>query len=100
MCFWFGLRLVYKKKFNVERFLTFLTFYPLKKVASPLIRVEKKFFKRICEGYQKKQNFAMISKMCSSLGLLSLAEGIKIFTETDFLRTSVFFRISRPTKIT
>jgi hypothetical protein len=45
--FWFGLeilRLVYKKGFfNIERFLSYLTFYPPKKVALPLIRVEKKF---------------------------------------------------------
>jgi hypothetical protein len=44
-----------------------LTFYPPKKVAPPLLRVEKNFFKIICKGYQKKQNFALISKMCRSL---------------------------------
>jgi hypothetical protein len=52
MCFWFGieiLRLVYKK------------------VALPLIRVEKKFFKTGRKGYQKKRNLALISKMCKSL---------------------------------
>ncbi len=48
MCFWFGLeilRLVYKKCvfWNIERFLSYLTFYPSKKTAPPLIRVEKKF---------------------------------------------------------
>jgi hypothetical protein len=46
MCFWFGLeilRLVYDKAFfyNIELFLSYLIFYPLKKVALPLIRVEK-----------------------------------------------------------
>ncbi len=47
MCFWFGLeilRLVYKKaSWNIERFQSYLTFCPLKKVAPPLIKVEKKF---------------------------------------------------------
>jgi hypothetical protein len=44
-----------------------LTFYPSKKVAPPLIRVEKNFFEIGCAGYQKKRNFALISKMCRSL---------------------------------
>jgi hypothetical protein len=61
MCFWFGLeilRLVYKK-----------VFYPPKKVApySPLLELEKKFFEIGRTRYQKKQNFALISKMCRSL---------------------------------
>ncbi len=51
MCFWFGLeilRLVYKKRFlYIERFLSYLTFYPLKKVATPLIRVEKNWAYRV-----------------------------------------------------
>jgi hypothetical protein len=34
MCFWFGF-------LNIERFLSFLTFHPPKKVAPPLRRVEK-----------------------------------------------------------
>jgi hypothetical protein len=49
MCFWFGLeilRLVIKKRFFV-RFLSYLTFYPLKKVAPPLIRVEVKISSKL-----------------------------------------------------
>jgi hypothetical protein len=67
MCFWFGLeilRLVYK---NIERFLSYLTFYPPKKVALPLIRVEKNFFEIGCTGYSKKRIRALISKVCRSL---------------------------------
>jgi hypothetical protein len=44
-----------------------LTFYPLKKVALPLRRVGKKSFKIFHKGYQKKWNFAPVSKMCRSL---------------------------------
>jgi hypothetical protein len=62
MCFWFVLkilRLLYKKAFffNIERFLSYLTFYPLKKVAMPLMRVEKKFLEIGRTGYQ---NFVLI----------------------------------------
>jgi hypothetical protein len=39
----------------------------LEKVVPPLIRVEKKFFKIGRAGYQKKRNFALISKMWRSL---------------------------------
>jgi hypothetical protein len=69
MRFWFGLeilRLVYNKAFIkicIERFLAYLTFYPLKKVAPPLIN----FFKIVRKGYQKKRNFALISEMYRSL---------------------------------
>jgi hypothetical protein len=69
MCFWFGLemlRLVYKKAFlkywTITYYWSYLTFYPPKKVAPPLIRVLKNFFKIGHTGYQKKQNFALISK--------------------------------------
>jgi hypothetical protein len=53
--FLFGLkilRIVYKKVFlNTERFPSYLTFYLLKKVAPPLIRVKKNFFKIVHKGY-------------------------------------------------
>jgi hypothetical protein len=79
MCFWFGLeilRLVYKKVF----FKIFLfDLLSSKKVTPPLIRVEKNFFKTERTGYQKKQNFALISKMCRSL---EFGKRKKIFTET------------------
>ncbi len=72
MCLWFGLeilRLVFKKAFFkiLNVFLSYLTFNPPKKVALPLIRVEKKFFKIVRKGYQKKRNFVLISKMCRSV---------------------------------
>jgi hypothetical protein len=44
-----------------------LTFYPSKKTAQPLIRVEKNFFEIGRAGYPKKRNFGLISKMCRSL---------------------------------
>ncbi len=43
----------------------YLTFYPSKKVAPPPLKSWKKFIGRA--GYQKKQNFALISKMWRSL---------------------------------
>ncbi len=51
----------------MERFLSYLNFYPSEKVAPPFIRVEKNFFKIGRAGYQKKRNFALILKMCRSL---------------------------------
>jgi hypothetical protein len=53
-----------------------LTFYPPKKVASPFIKVLKNFFKIGRTGYQKKRNFALISK-CAKVS--SLAKGKKDF---------------------
>jgi hypothetical protein len=40
---------------------------PEKKIAPTLKIVEKNFFKIGHTGYQKKQNFVLISKMCRSL---------------------------------
>jgi hypothetical protein len=81
MCFLFGLeilRLVYKKRFgNIEWSLWFLTFYPPKKVAPPLKRVEKNFFEIGLKGHQKKR-IVLISKMCE---VLSLVKGEIFFTE-------------------
>ncbi len=62
MCFWFGLeilRLVYKKAFfwNIERFLSYLTFYTPKKVALPLIRVEKKCLRNRAYRVSKEAEF-------------------------------------------
>jgi hypothetical protein len=63
-----------------------LTFYPSKKVAPPLIRVEKKnFFKIRRAGYQKKRNFALISKMCRSLKFGKM--GKKFYRKTEILGT-------------
>jgi hypothetical protein len=56
-----------------------LTFYPPKKVAQLLIRVEKNFFKIGHTTYQKKWNFALISKMCRSL--VFGKRGKHVFTE-------------------
>jgi hypothetical protein len=44
-----------------------LTFYPQNKGAPPLRRVEKNIFEVGRTRYQKKLNFALISKMCRSL---------------------------------
>ncbi len=66
MLFWFGieiLRLVYKK------------------VAPPLLRVEKKFFEIGRAGYQKKRNFALIPKMCRTLASRSSQ---RFFSEKRF----------------
>jgi hypothetical protein len=62
-----------------------LTFYPSKKVAPPLIRVEKNFFKVGRAGYQKKRNFVLISKMWRSL---EFGKREKMFNrKTEFLGT-------------
>jgi hypothetical protein len=62
-----------------------LAFYPSKKVNPPLIRVEKNFFEIGRAEYQKKQNFALISKMCRSL---KFGKRGKIFSrKTEFLGT-------------
>jgi hypothetical protein len=62
MCFWFDLevlRLVYKKTvfLNIERFLSYLTFYPQKQVAPPLMRVEKKFLRNWAHRVSKEAEF-------------------------------------------
>ncbi len=44
-----------------------MSFYPSRKTAPSLIRAEKNFFKIGRAGYQKKRNFALISKMCRGL---------------------------------
>ncbi len=70
---------------NIEWFLSYLTFYPSKKTAPPLIRVEKNFFEIGPAGYQKKRNFALISKMCRSL---EFGKRVKfIYKQTEFLGT-------------
>jgi hypothetical protein len=38
---------------NIERFLSYLTFYPPKKVALTLIRAEKNVFKIVCKGIKR-----------------------------------------------
>jgi hypothetical protein len=63
MCFWFGLeilRLVYKEAFffyNIKQFLSYLTFYPPKKVAPPLLRVEQKFLQNWAYRVSKEAEF-------------------------------------------
>jgi hypothetical protein len=62
MCFWFGLEiliLVNKKVFFeiIEQFLSYLTFYPSKKVVPPLIRVEKKFLQNWVCRVSKEAEF-------------------------------------------
>jgi hypothetical protein len=72
MWFWFGLeilRLLYKKV--VLKYWTTSILFDLlnsKKIALSLLRVKKKFFKIGRKGYQKKRNFALIPRMCRTLG--------------------------------
>jgi hypothetical protein len=54
----------------------------LKKTASFLTRVVKNFFKIGRKGYQKKRNFALISKMCRTLASRS--------SQRFFLRKTIF----------
>ncbi len=87
MCFCFGLeilRVIYTEHFlNIERFLSYLTFYPPKKVGPTLRRVEKNFLKIVCKGKQKKWNFALISR-CAEV--LILEKGEKNIQKRVFLR--------------
>jgi hypothetical protein len=73
MCFWFGLekilRIVYKKVF-LELLNSFYLIWPFilrKKQRRPLKELKNFFFEIGRAGYQKKRNFALISKMCRSL---------------------------------
>ncbi len=52
---------------NIEWFLAYLTFYPPKKIAPPLIRVEKKFLQNWAYRILKEVEFCLISKMRRSL---------------------------------
>jgi hypothetical protein len=66
-----------------------LTFSPSKKVATPLIRVEKNFFEIGRAGYQKKRNFSLISKIWR---ILEFGKGKKFFyRKTEFLAKNRFF---------
>jgi len=42
--------------------VSYLTFYPPEILALPFYRVEKNFFKTVRKMYQKKHNFALVSK--------------------------------------
>ncbi len=63
-----------------------------KKIASSLIRVEKNFFKIGRKGYQKKQNFVLISKLL--LILLDLLTSKKIASSLIRVEKN-FFKIGR-----
>ncbi len=96
MCFWFGLeivRLVYKKVFFeiLNGFYLIWPFILRRKVALPLIRVEKNFFEIGHAGYQKKRNFALILKMCRTLASRS--------SQRFFLRKQFFAKFSKSLKI-
>jgi hypothetical protein len=87
MCFWFGLeilRLVYKKAFF--KYLTVSILFDLlssKKSSTAPEKSKKKFFKIVPKGYQNKQNFALISKMCRNLEF-SKREKFFFYRKTDF----------------
>ncbi len=82
---------VYKKRvfWNIERFLSYLTFYPSKKVAPPLIRVEKQFLRNWTCRVSKERNFALISKMCKSLEFGKREKFVDI--KTEFCKKSFFW---------
>ncbi len=66
MCFWFGLeilRLVYKKRF----FEILNGFYLIWPIILRKKELKENFLEIGRTGYQKKRNFALISKMCRSL---------------------------------
>ncbi len=86
MWFWFGLeilRLVHKKAFFKISVSILFELLTSKKTAMSLIRVEKNFFEIGRAGYQKKQNFVLISKMCRTLASRS----------SHFLKKTIFCKI-------
>jgi hypothetical protein len=88
MCFWFGLeilRLCYKKAFFeiLNDFLSYLTFYPPKKVAPPLLRAEKNFFEIGRTGIKRSGILRWFQK-CAEV--LSLAKRKKNLQKNWFLR--------------
>ncbi len=89
MCFWFALeilRLVYKKCFlKYWTVLSYLTFYPPKKVALPLIRVEKNFLQSWTYRVSKEAEFCADFKNVQKSQVWQ--KGKKIYRKTEFLRT-------------
>jgi hypothetical protein len=90
MWFWFGLeilRLVYQKAFFeiLNGFYLIWAFILRKKQHPPLKELKKNFFEIGRAGYQKKRNFALISKMCRSLESRS--------SQKFFLRKTIFCKI-------
>jgi hypothetical protein len=87
--FWFGLeilRLFIKSVFwNIERFLSYLTFYPLKKVAPPLIRVLKKFLRNWVCRVTKEAEFCTDFKNVQKSRVWQ--NGKKFFQKNLFLGT-------------
>jgi hypothetical protein len=61
---------------NIERFLSYLTFYPPKKVAAPLIRVENFFSPKL--GVQGIRRSGILRWFQKCAEVLSLAKGKKI----------------------
>ncbi len=70
--------------------VTLVTFLTSKKIAPFLTRVEKNFFKIGRTGYQKKRNFALISKMYRTLASRS--------SQRFFLRKTLVCKISKSLK--
>ncbi len=87
MCFWFGLeilRLIYIKVFfwNIEWFLSYLTFYPSKKTAPPLIRIEKKFlWNWACRVSKEAEFFTDLKNVQESL----VWQKGKIYLQTNWI---------------
>ncbi len=91
MWFWFGLetlRLVYKKAFfKILNGFSLIWPFNFQKNSTVhyTVRVEKNFYKIGRKGYQKKQNFALISKMSRNLASRS--------SQRFFLRKTIFCKI-------
>ncbi len=89
MCFWFGieiLTLVYKFFWNIDWFLSYLTFYAPKKVAPPLIRVEIFFSKLGTQGIKRRRILRWFKK-CAEVSCL--AKGKKILQKNWIFKDSV-----------
>ncbi len=93
MCFWFGLeilRLVYLKSvfWNIERFLSYWTFYPPKKVALPLIKCWKKFLQNWANRVSKEVEFGTDFKNVHKSRVWQKEKFV--YRKTDFLSTWKF----------
>ncbi len=71
---------------NIEWFLSYMTFYPQKKVAGPLIRVDKKISLKL--GIQGIKRSGILRWFKNGAEVSCLAKGRKkIYRKTEFLRT-------------
>ncbi len=80
------LRIVYKKNVsgNIEWFLSYLTLYPPKKVAPPLIRVEKKISSKLGIQGIKRSGILRWFKKCAEVSCLAKRKIILHTTVLNF----------------